>query len=149
MLYPGSQRFSLIFSVLKGFYYLFLALLGLRCCAGFSLVVASGGNFLVAVCRLLIAVASLVAEQRLWGSWASVVAAHGLSSWGSQTLEHRLSSAVHGLSCSAACGIFPDRGSKLCLLHWQVDSLPLSHQRSPLIFSFLKVYSFSVVHLNP
>ena len=35
------------------------------------------------------------------------------------------------LSCSAACGIFPDQGSNPCPLHWQVDSLPLSHQGSP------------------
>ena len=27
-----------------------------------------------------------------------------------------------GLSCSTACGIFPDQGSKLCSLHWQVNS---------------------------
>ena len=27
-------------------------------------------------------------------------------------------------------GIFPTQGSNLCLLHWQVDSLPLSHQVS-------------------
>ena len=38
---------------------------------------------------------------------------------------------VQGLSSSAACGIFPDQGSNPCLLHWQVDSLPLSHQGSP------------------
>ena len=37
------------------------------------------------------------------------------------------------LSCSTACGIFPDQGLNLCLLHWQADSLPLSHQGS-LIF---------------
>ena len=37
------------------------------------------------------------------GTWASVVVAHGLS-------------------CSAACGIFLDRGSNPCPLHWQVDS---------------------------
>ena len=41
---------------------------------------------------------------RALGTWASV-AARGLSSW------------VHGLSCSAACGIFPDQGSNLCPLH--------------------------------
>ena len=35
-----------------------------------------------------------------------------------------------GLSCSVACGIFLDQGSNPCLLHWQVDSLPLSHQGS-------------------
>ena len=28
---------------------------------------------------------------------------------------------AHGLSCSATCGIFPDQGSNLCPLHWQVD----------------------------
>ena len=37
------------------------------------------------------------------GMWASVVVAHGLS-------------------CSAACGIFLDQGSNPCPLHWQVDS---------------------------
>ena len=41
------------------------------------------------------------------------------------------STVVHRLSCSAACGIFSDQGSNLCLLHWQADSLPLSHQGSP------------------
>ena len=38
---------------------------------------------------------------------------------------------AHGLSCSAACGIFPDQGSNLCPLHWQADSQPLRHQGSP------------------
>ena len=28
----------------------------------------------------------------------------------------------HGLSCSVACGIFPDQGSNPCSLHWQADS---------------------------
>ena len=37
----------------------------------------------------------------------------------------------HGLSCSAACRIFPDQGSNLCPLHWQADSQPLRHQGSP------------------
>ena len=54
--------------------YLFLAMLGLCYCEGFSLVVL----------ELLFAVASLVAERRLVGSWASVV-------W-LPALEHRLSS---------------------------------------------------------
>ena len=38
---------------------------------------------------------------------------------------------AHGPSCSAACGIFPDRGSNPCPLHWQADSQPLRHQGSP------------------
>ena len=29
---------------------------------------------------------------------------------------------AHGLSCSVACGIFPDQGSNPCFLHWQADS---------------------------
>jgi len=43
---------------------------------------------------------------------------------------------AHGLSCSAACRIFPDQGSNPCYLRWQVDSLPLSHQGSPRILIF-------------
>ena len=35
---------------------------------------------------------------------------------------------VHRLSCSLACGIFPEQGSNPYLLHRQADSLPLSHQ---------------------
>ena len=33
-----------------------------------------------------------------------------------------------------ACGIFPDQGSNPCFLHWQVDSLPLSHQGNPITY---------------
>ena len=44
---------------------LFLVVLGLCCCTGFSLVVVSGDYSLVAVRRLLIVMASLVAEHRL------------------------------------------------------------------------------------
>ena len=40
----------------------------------------------------------------------------GFSNCSSQDLEHKL-------SCSMACGIFPDQGSNTCLLCWQVDSL--------------------------
>ena len=54
-----------LFFFKKVFIYLSLAVLGLSCCVGFSLVVTSGGYSLVAVCGLLIAVASLVVEHRL------------------------------------------------------------------------------------
>ena len=37
---------------------------------------------------------------------------------------------AHRLSYSVACGIFLDQGLNPRLLHWQVDSLPLSHQGS-------------------
>ena len=49
---------------------------------------------------------------------------------------------MHGLSCSVACGLFLDRGSNPCLLHWQADSLPLSHQGSPEIHCLLNYFSF-------
>ena len=55
---------------------------------------------------------------------ASVVAAPRLQSTGSVVVGC-------GLSCSLAYGIFPDQGSNPCLPHWQVDSLPLSHQGNP------------------
>ena len=76
----------------------------------------------VAVRGLLIAVASLAAEHGFWGMQASVVSAPGIGS----------AVVVHRLSCSAACEIFLDQALNPCLLHWQVDSLPLSHQGSPL-----------------
>ena len=69
---------------------------------GFSLVVGL---------RLLISVASLVAGQRLWSTGSVVVA--------------------HGLGCSVACRILLALELNPCLLHWQVDSLPLNHQESP------------------
>ena len=47
--------------------------------------------------------------------------------------------AAHGLSCSSACGIFVDQGLNPSLLHWQADSLPLSHQGIPIIFLNFKV----------
>ena len=94
-------NFIIIFKI---FIYLFLSVLGLRCCSGFSLVVVSG---------LLVAVASLV-EHSLQGIRASVVGARGISG-------------------PVACGIFPDQGSNLCPLHWQVDSLLLHHQGSQVL----------------
>ena len=42
-----------------------LAVLGLHCCAGFSLVAASGDHPLVVVLGCLIVVVSLIAEQGL------------------------------------------------------------------------------------
>ena len=63
------------------------------------------------------------------GTQASVVAAGGLRSFSFQSTGSMV--AVHRLRCSTACGIFLNQGSDLGLLHWQADSLPLSHQESP------------------
>ena len=40
---------------------------------------------------------------------------------------------VRGLSCSAACGIFPDQGLNLYPLNWQADSYPHSRAREAQI----------------
>ena len=58
---------------------------------------------------------------------------------------------VHGLSCSAACGIFPDQRSNPCPLHWQADSQPLRHQGSPPSFLIFTNFSPAILfrqHLN-
>ena len=55
----------MLFKNIYTFSYLFLAVLGLRCYMGSSLVAASRGYSLVEVCGLLIVVASVAAEHRL------------------------------------------------------------------------------------
>ena len=56
---------------------------------------------------------SVVVVRRLWSTGSTAVA--------------------HQLSCSVACGILLDQGLNPCLLHWQVDSRPLSHQGNLLM----------------
>ena len=47
---------------------------------------------------------------------------------------------AHGLSCSTACGIFPDQGSNPSPLHWQVDSLTTAPPgKSPTAHRLLKM----------
>ena len=79
---------------------------------GLSLVAASGGH----------------SSSRCAGlplSWPLLVRSTGSGRAGSVVV-------AHGPSCSAACGIFPDQGPNPCPLHWQADSQPLRHQRSPV-----------------
>ena len=114
------------FILKNNFMYLFLTVLNLHCRAGFSLVAVRRSCSLGAVRGLLIVVASLIAEH---GSRYS-----GFSSWGSWVTD---SVVKCELTCSTPCAIFPDQGLNPCLLVWQVNSLPLSHQRSPHI-TFLK-----------
>ena len=51
---------------------------------------------------------------------------------------------AHELSCSAACGIFPDQGSNPCPLQWQADSQPLRHQGSPRVCLFELWFSLGI-----
>ena len=73
------------------FHFIFLAVLGLCCCAG-SLVGVSRGSSLAPGRRLLVAGASLSAKHGLWGVWAS-------------------GAVAPRLGCSVASGNFSDQGS--------------------------------------
>ena len=85
-------------------------------------------------------------SSALWKtSWTEELG--GLQSMGSQRVGHGCTASrspfhclsqqgsprvvVCGLSCSEGCRIFLDRGLNQCLLYWQGDSLPLSHQGNP------------------
>ena len=57
--------FKSLASYFEKFIYLLFSVLGLPCCMGFSLVVASRGSSLVAACRRLTAVAFLIVEHGL------------------------------------------------------------------------------------
>ena len=76
---------------------LFMAVLGLRCGAWASFVVAS-----------------FVIEHRVWSVQASVV--------GALALELGLSSCGNRLSCPVSSGIFPNQGLNPCPLCWQAYS---------------------------
>ena len=78
-----------------------MVVLGLCCCVGCSLV---------AGCGLLTAVASLLRSVWALGCGRFSSRGSGLESTGSVTV-------LPGLSCLAACGIFPDQGSDPRLLH--------------------------------
>ena len=93
----GSSNFFSFFSWLR---WVFVAVRRL------SLVAVSGGYSSLRCAGfslLLQSTGSRRAGFSSCGTWASVAVAHGLS-------------------CSAACGILPDRGSNPCPLHWQADS---------------------------
>ena len=96
-----SGEFSLPLFLKK--MYLFLAVLGLRCCAGFFSSCSEWG--LLSGC----------------GAWASHC--RGFSWCGAQALGARTSLAVvHRISYSTACGIFLAQGSNWCPSHCKVNS---------------------------
>ena len=113
-------------------------MLSLRCHSGLSLVVA------IAAHSSLRRVGFSLQRRLSW--WRTGSRARGLRQLqrvSSAVAAPRLWSAgpiivAPGLSCSAARGIFPDQGLNLSLLHWQADSLPLSHLGSHyFLFIFL------------
>ena len=97
-----NQILNFIYLFVYLFIYLFLAALGLCCCVwAFSSCSQRGLLFVGA--RASHCSGFSCCGARALGAPASVVVARRLS-------------------CSAACGIFPDQGSNPCPLHWQTDS---------------------------
>ena len=98
----GRKKFSFtlqgFFFFLIYFIYLFLAALGLHCCARALCSRGNLGPLFIVVHGPPIAAVPPAAE-------------HGLQAHGPQQLWHAGSAVVaHGPSCSATCGIFPDQG---------------------------------------
>ena len=117
---PGVEGVVISFKI-----YLFIYLFYFWLCwvfvsvRGLSLVVASGGH------------------SSSWCAGLSLLQPHLLRSTGSRRAGSVI--VAHGPSCSAACGLFPDQGSNPCPLHWQADSQPLRHQRSPELCSYVGI----------
>ena len=109
-------------------------MLGLHCCMGFSLVAASGGPLSDCGTRASPCGGFSCCEAQALGSQSSAVVVPRLQSTGSAVV-------AHGLNCCTACGVLLVQGPNLCLLHWQADSLPLSHQGNPEILPFKKCFA--------
>ena len=111
---PRGKSLCCIFYLFIFYFWLCWVFISVR---GLSLVVASGGH----------------SSSRCAG--LSLLRPLLLRSTGSRRAGSV--AVAHGLSCSAACGIFPDQGPNPCPLHWQADSQPLRHQGSPLLHFWL------------
>ena len=124
---------SLLFWVSLFFKFIFII------CAGFSLLCR-----LFCSCTMRGSLSICHAQASHCGGFsccrAQALGHMGFSScsvWAQQLRFLGPGAQAHRVSCSMACGIFLDQGSNPCILHWQVDSLPLSHQGSPItIFLF-------------
>ena len=110
--------------------YVFLAMLVFTAVMAFSLVVMSGGSSLVVYgfslpwLLLLWSMGIRHAGFSSCGTWAQQLWLLGPRAQAQWLRPTRL-------SCFRARGIFLDQGSNTCFLHWQVDSLPMSHQGCP------------------
>ena len=103
--------------------HLLLAVLGLHCSAGFSLVVPSGGYSLVAVRERLIAVVLLLLRG---------TASSSLQHCGSRALEHGPGGPGASLPCGTRGRSDPGvRPALLRPLRWQAESFPRATWEAP------------------
>ena len=74
----------------------------------------------------------LLSSLTVGGSHCGGFSCCGAQALGSVTAVRRLESAgsavvAQDLSCPSVCGTVPEQGWNLRPLHWQADTLPLSH----------------------
>ena len=91
--------------------------------------------------------------------WILIVLSHSVMSNSLQPPGLRLlcpcnfSGKNTGVGCHFLLqGIFPTQGSNpclLCLLHWQADSLPLSHLGNPQIEKWVKISHLCLILCHP
>ena len=120
---PDLKFYSFLHISLKFIFIYILAVVGLCCCAQAFSSCGKWRLLLVAVLGFLHCSGSSCCRAHALGVWASLVAAHGLSSCGLRALECRLKQLGHmGL---VACCIFLHQGSNWCpciarqiLNHW-------------------------------
>ena len=121
-----GEVFAVFFKKLFISFIIYLAELSLCCCVQAFSTCSEWGLLSVGLWGLLLAVSVFsCCRAQVLGFWALLV-------------------VEHGLSCSAACGIFLDQGLNLCPLHWQVDSYPLFHQGSPAVFLIFTFYMLNI-----
>ena len=118
---------SFLYSSINTNFFFFLDALGLHCCKqSFSSCREWGATLCCGVrssrscgfsCPRALAPGTRLQQLQHTGSAAVLP---GPQSTGSEAVAHRL-------SCSKACGIFPDQGLNLCPLLQQVGSYPLCH----------------------
>ena len=121
--YQGSPRLVLFLFILFIYLFIYFCLCWVFVSGrGLSLVVVSGGHSSSRCVDLSLSRPLLLRSTGSRRTGSVVVA--------------------HGPSCSVACGIFPDQGSKPCPLHWQADSQPLHHQGSPRHVSNSEFFRF-------
>ena len=130
------QHFFFLIKMAQGVLFIYLGL----CC-----VFVAAPSFLQVQC-----VGFSVRWLLLWATSSRVCILQQLQRLGSAGAAPRLQStgsvvATHGLSCSTACGTISDQELNPCVLHWQMDSLPLSHQRSPQLIHFCQQYLFNFI----
>ena len=87
-----------------------------------SLVVVNGQYSSVAVLRVCTEVAFHALEYRLWGTLASVVVTHQLSSCCSWVLERGLHSCGTWTQVPCDMRYLPSQGWNRCLLYCKADS---------------------------